>query len=239
MLGTAGNQTLPRLTIARVKAIVRAGQGASVALLLWGIFYPVPFHMLVLSCIVLPLLAAALSVWIKRASRWNESAKHRQDIFVMVVWMPLALLSGLAEENLNFLDWRIAAAWLLVAGACILGTTCWRSARVRGDWRIILLVALIAMGCSFGLLAFVNRELDPHVVRANFATIYDKEIHTSGGPKGGSIVYNVWVTPSPPGWTWIHVRRDIYWQLRRGQRACVVQGSGLLGIGWLEVRPCA
>ncbi|HLJ52437.1 MAG TPA: hypothetical protein VKT24_03575 [Rhizomicrobium sp.] len=238
MSATTGSRTLPRLTIAQVTRIVRLGHGAAVALSLWVLIYPFPYVPLIASCFLLPILALGLAAWSKRASRWNESAKKKEDTFLTIVYLPLAALGARAAEDLNFLDWRILAAWSLIAGACILGAAYWRSARVRGDWRIILSLAFVGLVCSYGPLAFVNRELDPHTITVIPTTVYDKEIHTSGGPKGGSILFNVWVTPSPSGWTWIHVRRDMYWQLHVGQRACLAEGSGLLGIGWLEVRPC-
>lgn len=239
MSNSSGSRRLPHLSMARVKRLVSRGDVAATLLAIWTIYWPVPYYPLIACCFAIPVLAICLDVWLGGALNWKsrKGVRDRLSLATMTL-MPTAALAGRALGDFNFLNWQMRVVWWLLVAACISGSAYFLEPQVRSDRRQFLSVILFALVAGYSIVAFADRLLDPFSASSIAATVSDKYIRESGGPKGGSIFYNVRVTPSPPGWTWIHVRSDVYRQLHIGQRGCLVQGTGLLGIGWLDVRPC-
>lgn len=225
--------------MARTKRLVALGSGAATLIAIWTVLMPVPYYPLVACCFALPVLAIGLDVWVGGALSWKSRTGVKEPpSLVTMSLMPVLALACRALGDFNFLNWQMPMAWSLLASACIGGAAYRLDPQVRSDRRQLVSVILFAVVAGYSIVAFADRLLDPFSITRIATTVSNKNIHVSSGPKGGSIFYNIGVTPSPPGWTWIHVRRDVYRRLHIGQRACLIQGGGLLGIGWLDVRPC-
>jgi hypothetical protein len=245
---TAARKTrFSHLSLEQAKQTLRLLNAAGAGLALWLILWPLPYYPLIGLAFVVPILAIAINVWSggalshvakRRSSNVGASEGFRFYTSQMAVLMCPIALSARAIGDFNFLDWRVMAFWTIFAAAGI-GVLFIRL-RAGNDSGVRLLIVAVLLGLlgSVGPLAFVNRILDPWPVHSSVVSIAAKRVHVSGNTKGSSIWYDVWVSPSPKGWTNIHVRPDVYRELRVGRRACLLTGTGLLGIGWLAVRPC-
>lgn len=239
MSNIVGAKRPSHISTARVKRLVWLGDAAATLFSIWTIVLPVPYFLLIACCFALPVLAVCLDVWIGGALSWDASRHGRNPLSsVTILLAPTLALSCRALGDFNFLIWQASVAWSLFAAALIAGGVYWLVPQVRSSRRQLSNVCLFALAFGYAAVAFVDRLLDPFGFTSIATTVSDKYARVSGGVHGSSVWYNVSVAPSPPGLTWIHVRPDVYHQLEIGRRACVVQGSGLLGIGWLEVRPC-
>ncbi len=243
MSSATGIKKLPPFSVKRAKRLKRLaplGDQAAKVLAVWTATMPVPYYALIACCFILPVLAIGVGVWIGGALAWETGTqkKYARSLITMLLIPALALFCR-ALGDFNFLNWQAPVAWSLLVAACIGGAAYFLDSQVRNYWRQLCSVMLFALTFGYASVTFADTLLDPFGTTTIPTTVSDKNIHVGGGAHGSSVWYNVSVAPSPSGWTWIHVRPDIFRQLRIGQRACLVQGGGLLGIGWLEVRPCA
>jgi len=239
MSNPVATKRLSHFSMARVKRLVSLGDVVATLLAIWTIFWPTPYYVLIACCFILPLLAICLDVWIGGALTWDTIAYRRNPLsFAPILLMPALALGCRALGDFNFLNWQTHVAWSLLVAAIIGGSACWLVPQARSSSRQLSNICLFALAFGYAAVTFADTLLDPFATRTMSATVHDKYVHVSGGVHGFSFWYNVSVAPSPPGWTWILVRPDIYDELHIGERVCVNHGSGLLGIGWLEVRPC-
>jgi len=235
------NATIPHLSLARLKRILSAGNAAALALGAWTLFWPIPYFPLLAICFTLPLFVLALDMWARGALMWEQSGARVHGLsLVTILMMPALALCARALSDLNIMDWPMMITWSLLGALSIAAGFVRLDERVRRDWRQLISVVFFSLAYGYGTLAMANVVLDSSTARTNRTVIRDMRIHVSGGVKGSSIWHEVAVDPdtSPKGKGWIHVRPDVYAHLRKGERACIHLGRGLLGVRWFDVRPC-
>ncbi len=99
---------------------------------------------------------------------------------------------------------------------------------------------MFALAYCYGTIAFADIVFDLSLGREMQTEIHQKRIHVSGGPRGGSVWYQVKVNPetSAAGANWINVQPDLWDSFHRGERVCVHVGKGLFLIPWYSVGHC-
>lgn len=238
MSRSVGVKKHPGLT--RTTRAMTIANAAAAIIAIWFIYFPTPYYPLLASCFLLPLFAIGLNAWAGGASarlepRWK---KYQRSFVSLMTFLALALFYR-AGVDLNLSQWLAQVVWILLAAACVCAIAYRLDTSVLKSRRQALPLLLFALVASYGIVGFCDTLLDPFTPRTLVATVSKMKVHVSGCcGKGSSIWYKVSVVPSPPGWGWIDVRPDVYYDLRVGEPACVRQGSGLLGIGWLEVKRC-
>jgi hypothetical protein len=121
-------------------------------------------------------------------------------------------------------------------------TLFWRfDPQLRGDLNQSATIVIFVLAYCYGALAFADVMLDPSSGHDVQTELQHKRIHTSGGPKGSSVWYQVKVDPeaAPAGANWINVQPDLWESLHRGDRVCVHVGTGLFALPWYAVGQCA
>jgi len=232
----------PAITKASLKRVIGAGTIVAFALGLWTLLFATHFYVLsVALCAVLPLLAIALDVKAKGALDYETTRRRKSPLSMAAILLAPALgIAGRAIIDLNVVDQMLLIAEAVFAALAVFALFYRFDARLKGDWRQALTIAIWAMVYSYGVLAFADTVFDLSAGSDSVTAIRDRRIHVSGNVRGSSVWHEVSVTaPTAPGDDpWIHVRPDLYDAFVRGETVCVHRSAGLLAVSWFDLRAC-
>src|SRR5215472_888973 len=230
---------IPGYSRARLTRMIGAGNIIACALALWAFLCPTELYTVGLSlCALLPLWALALEMRTRGALGFESRRGRRSALsLATVLLMPALALAVRAGIDLNFETYApLIVAAMLTAFALFALFWCF-APQLRGDLNQGITIAMFAVAYCYGMLAFADVALDVSSGHDTQTVIDHKRIHVSGGPKGGSVWYQVKVDPeaSPAGADWINTRPDLWDSFHRGDTVCVHVGAGLFAIPWFAV----
>jgi hypothetical protein len=196
---------------------------------LWLWWYPVPYELAIVVAAVLPWVAVALAGW--RPSLYRLDGKtHEVGVLLIGHWFPMIVLALRAFRDVEVLDLRELLTSSVVLAATCVGVTLLfvRQARLGAQpW----LLAVTFLAYSYGVVTLANRQLDGDAMQVIPTQVLAMR---SGDPR--QLILRSWGPADSP--TEIAVSRQVYENVRPGDRICVHVWPGALGMRWFAVGGC-
>lgn len=217
--------------VKRARKIAGVLQTVSIVFfVVWAIFYPRPYTLVIFLLVILPWFAMWMCWRYKGAYSIEDSGHNsmRADLTLLLV-MPGFLLSLRALQDVNLLD----ATQLILPGffglaimlACLL--------RVAPVYRTklgkLLLTAVLLFTYPISTMAIANFLLDTAEPVKNRIEVLGKR-HTTG--RGASQYFRVSAWGPYRGENEIKVPHEMYRQTQVGQTICLQHHPGALHMGW-------
>jgi hypothetical protein len=228
-----------RQFVARLKRLVPYADWTARGLAAWALFYPEPYWLVIALCAALSLAGVGLHLFSRgylRIEFANEKTKDPRPDIGGLVWLPALMLLLRAMIDFSFVD----RAMLVVSSAALSAVAavalCWHIAAWRRSFLRVFCVFLCAWTYTYGAVAEADVLFDN-----NRPVVFPTKVvklKISRGSKHTS--YDVTVEPWGPEHVndEINVSRSYYAQLHVGDRACIYQGPGWLGIRWYSLGDC-
>jgi hypothetical protein len=236
-LGADPAERLARLE--KAKQLCKVLSFAAVALLLWMLFYPHPYGVLVACAAALPWLAVVL-LWAQpglfQIDGRGGDAKPNLGVVVAV---PALLLGMRATMDLDVLDLRKLFLWGALAALplflVLVGAPRAAGAPAGGRAKMAFWMLLFTAAYGIGGLALADTIWDQAP-----ATVYWTRVTGKHENHGKSTTYSVDLAPwnQDIGKNHFIVSSAYYTVVQQGDAACVRVHPGRFGLRWLRLGGC-
>ncbi len=235
--GLGGPQTTDQTLDAR-GARVWAGviNVIGLAVTFWAAFWPEPYRMAVLACLLVPLAAVVTVCVSGRRIKLIDSPRRSRTANVMLAFggpMVALLMRGLDFKVMDLQDVLVPVAALTAALTLVI----WKIARDPNDrlWKLLILVPFLA-AYSYGALMEANGLFD-----SSRPILYATKVtghRVLRGSRGGRTYY-LKVAPwgSQVQDSEVSVSRRMYEQTKVNDTVHISVRSGYFNIPWYYVRP--
>ena len=209
----------------RLAWLGRIGWAAGV----WGIFYPNPYFMCLMTLLVLPVVAFGLVILSRRRWTLAEASEGRLSLAGMA-GLPAMVIGMRAFMDEGLVDWKIGA---LAGGALGFGLFLMVLAgegRLKPGVLAVLLAACAVYG--WGGLVFTNRYFDPAPAKVYRVRVLDKSSDKYTDP----LTVTAW-GPRPSG-NEIDVDHAFSRLVQAGDTICVYVYPGAAHLPWYRYGLC-
>jgi hypothetical protein len=211
----------------------------------WGWFYPRPYSVALLAVAAMAPAAVLLNLASSRMLRFGlppnkndapqTGRRHPKPTIFGWIMLPGTVLMARLILDCQLLDWWRLAEWSVGLGAIAILYGVIRDPALRyGDEAILF--GVVAALYFAGLLGLIDVQADFSPAQAYPVTVISKRDSIGSGPQ----LFSVFVTP----WGPVHenselfVTDEYFSRLHEGERACVYEGRGRLGLAWYELGDC-
>jgi hypothetical protein len=207
---------------------------ASLAAMLWGLFYPRPYELVIGVLVVLPLIALVLAAASNGAVGIDGNVREHRALVAPMVIGPGLILFLRAWLDLDTLDWPQALGIAMVLAALLTFAIARidRSVKPAGLW---LFGLVFSLPYAYGGLVQTNFLLDASPAQCHEATVLAKR-ETTGKGASRKLVLGSWGRVARG--MEVGVTRDLYAQAGVGDTVCVHLFEGKWLLAWYVVRAC-
>jgi hypothetical protein len=202
----------------------------------WAAFWPAPYRMAILACVLLPLAAVAAVSASGRQIKLIDSPRRSRTPNVV-----LACVGPMVALLVRSLDFKVMDLQNVLVPVAALTTTLtlviWKIARDPNDraWKLLILVPFLT-AYSYGAIVEANGLFDSSRSRLYAVKVTDHRVVR--GSRGGKTYY-LKVAPwgSQVEDTEVSVSRRMYEQTKVSDTVHIGARSGYFNIPWYYVRP--
>lgn len=208
--------------------------GGIVAAMLWALFHPHPYELVIGLLLVLPLAALALIPLSKGAVGLDGYVNENRVLVGPLLFAPgivLVIRAGLDLDTLDWVQGLCIAAALAVPFTLAMG----RIDRGPKPSGLLLFGVMFALPYLYGGLVLTNFLLDTSSPRRFEATVLGKQEGTGRG-----VSYELILGPWGPkaGANEVHVGRTLYGKTAVGDPVCIHVFEGRWKLAWYVTRAC-
>jgi len=207
-----------------------------IAVMLWGMFYPHPYRLVLFLLGACPTIAIAIVWWSRGQIHIDQRARDKRPTLAVLLIMPSIILALRAILDITLLDWQPVLITAVTAGALVALAAVAVDAEYRRWPAFLLTWAIMGLPWSFGVVSELNAELD-RGPRQEFETqVIDKHMST-GKNRSWYLTVAGWGPVRDPGDE--RVGRGFYEQTNVGDTVCVSIKPGAFGWRWYWLDHCA
>lgn len=224
---------------ARARTLAAALTLAAVALAIWALLWPMPYAVVVVCLIALPVLAVVLTRARRTMFRIGFGAGYGEANLATPCMIAACALLARTLLDLNMIDWTpligmatfVAAVFLAVTMAFTILTE--RTRRRR--WGRSLVAAVLTGAYAFGVLGQADSLLDPSAPAVLRSRVLDK---TLGRTRFAT--YRLTLAPWGPvtNPAEVAVSHDLYNKVAPDDPVCIRLHDGALHLAWFTVMAC-
>jgi hypothetical protein len=232
-LGVTPNERRARL--ARGRTVAQWFRWATLAIALWGWFYPRPYDLMLVTLALLPWVAIAMVVLSHGLYRFNSNRNEVNPELATTLLLPGLVLLLRAIIDASVIDWEKAVLFAVIAGASILLVTVLLVTELREQLGAKVVVGLFMCAYAYGVIVLANVQLDTSEATRFGVQVMEKHV-VEGEGAGHRLTLSAWGPHTVP--ENVSVGRSLYEALSVGDTVCVHLMSGAFRISWFTVNTC-
>jgi len=232
-LQVSRTQRLPG--VARARRITRGLSIAALAVAAWGCFYPHPYDLVLVVCVLLPWAGVAVVALRGGPYRIETSRNDPGAHLSTVIYLPGGVLLIRSLFDVSLIDWP-QLLWMTLAGtAGVVALIAWLVPEKRDKLGSLAAIGFLMLAYAWGTLSFANNRLDRSRPVKFKAQVVDK-FETTGRGASRYLTLSAWGPRKEPGD--VNVSSAYYARTNKGATVCVYLWPGALGVRRFDVGDC-
>jgi hypothetical protein len=208
---------------------------ATGALVIWALYSPRPYSLVIALLAIFPLLGAGLVVMSRGAVTLDSSRKSARPTAAYSIIVPAMILALRALEDWHILGW--SGFWLpfaVLSGLLIGGLLICSASDAGRKMGTLFLLGLFLMAESYGLVLFLNCRLDHSVPEIHRTTVLSRRINHGRRSTSYYLTVGPWIDGD---YSWeVKVPSSTYGWHEEGSTVLIGVRPGALSMPWYFVQ---
>jgi len=224
----------------RANSMVTAASANALALLLWEIFYPQPYALLMILLLVAPWVAVYGTWYSRGLIRLTKRKNSGYPTLSMLMILPIVAVMVAILRDYKLYEFT-SKAWMLLVAAAVAATVvfvvlCAKALKAeRRKWLVVVFVLFFSGLYCFGLMVFYNCYYDRSAPEGRRVEVVGKRISTGRYSNTYYLELAAWGR-FEEGHD-VDVSKEMYNTINRGDTVNVFLRQGKLGVPWYWVLP--
>jgi hypothetical protein len=209
---------------------------AAGAVCVWGWFYPEPYSLVIFLLMILPWLAAAITMRSGGLFRIDSKKNDPHPTVAIAFIMPGCALMLRAINDANLLEWRTMIYVTLLLTLALAAAAIMADPFLKSQKRTLLVIIFLTTFYGYGAGVEANM-----IFERGDTTVFKAQVVRKEAVSGRPTSYELYLSPWGPQQQTneVSISRRWYESLQPGDAVCPALHEGALHIRWYTVHPCA